>query len=78
MYDETLGVRKPHHFIRVNLELKHDMGLWLTTLQEFNVRVYFSEPEWSSNLALELFTDSAGAGNLGCAAYFQGKWCYFP
>ena len=58
--------------------MKRDMGLCLTFLEEFNGRVYFSEAEWSSNLVLDLFTDSAGAGNLGCGAYFQGEWCYFP
>ena len=72
MHDATLGVRKPHHFIRVDQEMKQDIGLWLKLLHEFNGRVYmyFSEAEWSSNLVLELFTDSAGAGNLGCGAYF--------
>ena len=34
--------------------------------------------EWSSNLVLDLFTDSAGVGNHGCGAYFQGVWWYFP
>ena len=30
MHDATLGVCKPHHFIRVSQEMKQDMGLWLT------------------------------------------------
>ena len=77
MHDATLGVRKPHHFVRVNQEMKQDMGLWLTFLEEFNGRVYFSEVEWSSNLVLDLFTDSAGAGNFGCGAYFQGNGAIF-
>ena len=77
MHDATLEIRKPHHFIRVNQEMKQDMGLWLTLWHEFSGRVYFSEAVWSSNLVLELFTDIAGAGNFGCGAYFQGDWCYF-
>ena len=78
MHDATLEIPKPHHFIRVNQEMKQDMGLWLTLWHAFSGRVYFSEAEWSSNLVLELFTDIAGAGNFGCGAYFQGDWCYFP
>ena len=56
MHDAMLGVRKPHHFIRVNQEMKQDMGLWLTFLEEFNGRVYFNEAECSSNLVFDLFT----------------------
>ena len=29
-------------------------------------------------IVLDLFTDSAGAGNLGCGAYFQGNGAIFP
>lgn len=53
------------------------MQLWLNFLHDFNGKVYFSEAEWSSNLTLDLFTDSAGSQDLGCGAYFQGEWCSF-
>lgn len=52
------------------------MQLWLNFLHDLNGKVYFSEAEWSSNLTLDLFTDSAGSQDLGCGAYFQGEWCY--
>lgn len=77
MHNATIGIINPHHFIRLNQEMKDDMQLWLKYLQDFNGKVYFSEAEWSSNLILDLFTDSAGAQDLGCGAYFQGEWCYF-
>lgn len=78
MHNATIGIINPHHFIRLKQEMKDDMHLWLNFfLQDFNGKVYFSEAEWSSNLILVLFTDSAGAQDLGFVAYFQGEWCYF-
>lgn len=76
MHNATIDIINPHHFIRLKQEMKDDMHLLLNVLQDFNGKVYFSELEWSSYLILDLFTDNAGAQDLGCGAYFQGEWCY--
>lgn len=61
MHNATIGIINPHHFIRLKQEMKDDMQLWLNFLHDFNGKVYFSEADWSSNLTLDLFTDSAGS-----------------
>ena len=78
--DSTVGIRKPHHFIRVTCtkSIEDDLATWVIFLESFNGVCYFKETDWSSSDSLQLFTDSAGGKNLGCGAYFQGHWVFFP
>ena len=69
-YDATIGIKKPHHFIRITKPLKADLQLWIHFLESFNGVCFFKDLIWSENDALELFTDSAGGISLGCGAYF--------
>ena len=48
--------------------------VWLKYLDNFNGKCYLPGKLWRSNDTLELFTDSAGNINLGCAAYLSGHW----
>ena len=36
--------------------------------------MFFPERVWLSNDVLQMFTDSSGIQNLGCGAFFDGKW----
>ena len=55
-YDLTVKAKKPHHFIKLNSEVKEDMKVWLSFLESFNGKAYFPESEWSDNEILELYT----------------------
>ncbi|KAJ8303595.1 hypothetical protein KUTeg_019991 [Tegillarca granosa] len=58
--------------------LRSDIQMWLQFLAYFNGSVYFPEKDWTSSDVVELFTDSAGSVNMGCGAYFAGRWAFFP
>ena len=66
-YDLTVKAKKPHHFIKLNSEVKEDM----------NGKAYFLESEWSDNETLELYTDSAGSGTMGGSGFFSKEWAFF-
>lgn len=77
-YDLTVKAKKPYHFIKISLEVKEDMRIWLYFLHNFNGKVFFPESVWSSNDTLQLWTDSSGSEKCGGAAYFNGAWLFFP
>ena len=77
-YDAMCGGFKPHHHIRLTVGLKSDLKMWLLFLRGFNGVTYIAETEWQDSSVLELFTDSAGSHQLGCGAYFQGRWFFLP
>lgn len=77
-YDAMCGLFKPFHHVRVTLPMKEDICLWLSFLKNFNGYCSFPELDWSDNETLELYTDSAGSPNLGCAAVFGSSWVFYP
>ena len=78
-YDLIAAVnnKKPHYMVRINQEVKADVQMWLQFLIEFNGQCYIPEKTWLSNDTLEMFTDSSGNPELGCGAYFCGRWAQF-
>ena len=76
-YEGMSHAKKPHHFIRKSFGMEQDAKIWLLFLENFNGTCTFSENQWVQNDDLELFTDSAGSRQLGCGAYYQGKWVSF-
>ena len=54
------------------------MRMWLMFLECFNGSVYCPESPWLDNDQPQLFTDSAGGSQLGCAAIFGTLWTFFP
>ncbi|XP_052695666.1 uncharacterized protein LOC128174070 [Crassostrea angulata] len=76
-YDAMSGASEAHHHIRLLSELKDDLHMWAIFLEKFNGISYFPSREWISSDVLELFTDSTGNAELGCGAYFQGRWAFF-
>lgn len=76
MYDAFRGVFKPHHHIRLSVGIKSDLKMWLVFLDHFNGVAYFPDTVWEDSSILQLFTDSAGSGHLGCGGYFKGSWFF--
>ena len=74
LIDLTIGIKSPHHFIRLNKEVKKDLNLWLSFLANFNGRSFFIDDKWLSSNNLNLFSDASGA--LGFGAIFGKNWWY--
>jgi len=74
LIDLTIGVRSPHHLIRLNKSVKADLQLWLSFLSQYNGRTFFVDEHWLNSDKLNLFTDASGA--LGFGAICNTHWCY--
>ena len=72
LIDLTLGVKKPHHRIRLGVGAKADLQAWLLFLESFNGYSMFLDPLWWNSPDVELFTDAAMS--IGYGAFFNGKW----
>ena len=68
----TVGLKQPHHKVRLSQGAKLDLVMWLSFLQHYNGLTPFLRENWDSNVAIELFTDAAAS--IGYGAYFQGRW----
>lgn len=74
LIDSTVGVKRPHHKIRVSKNMKKDLALWLQFLESYNGVTLITDPAWVTNDTLQLFTDSAGGSLGGFGIYFKGHW----
>ncbi|VDI62543.1 Hypothetical predicted protein [Mytilus galloprovincialis] len=63
--------------VRINIDPREDAKIWLIFLEHFNGDCYLSENTWITNETLHLYTDSCGNSDLGCGAYFDGKWAQY-
>ncbi|KAK3097250.1 hypothetical protein FSP39_008066 [Pinctada imbricata] len=73
-YDSLSSASKPFHRIRITRELKEDIEIWLTFLENYNGSTPFPDPLWVPNNALCLASDSAGS--FGCGVIFKNLWAY--
>ena len=76
--DAMCGVKKQSHHIRVSVEMKEDINMWLYFLDRFNGTCYFDKKIWLTNKQLNLYTDSAGKPNCGAGVFYSGHWVFFP
>lgn len=70
----SVNNKKPHYFVGINKEAKKDVQVWLDFLEHFNGIYFIPDDCW---FTLELYTDSSGNSQLGCGAYFRGRWAQF-
>jgi len=48
-YDAMRGICRPGHFIRVSVEMKEDILMWLSFIERFNGSCSFGKNIWLSN-----------------------------
>ena len=77
LYDAMRGVCRPEHLIRVSVEMKEDILMWLSFIERVNGSFSFVKNIWLSNREITLYTDSAGNPELVCGVYFSGRWTFF-
>ena len=70
----TMGVKKPHHYIRLTSETRKDLRLWESFLESFNGKSFFLEQNWSSSHSLCFYTDAAQS--CGYGIIFGTQWVY--
>ena len=77
LIDLTVGVRLPHHHVRISQSVRSDITLWLQFLESFNNKSIFLHKEWVDANSLRLLTDASGSigygGTLG-SKWFAGLW----
>ena len=61
----TIGIKKPHYFIRLNTEVKKDWRIWQTFLDSFNGNSFFLDEGWSSSYSLCFHTDAVQSKGYG-------------
>ena len=75
MYDLTKRVQKPHHFLRLNREVKSDLEMWLQFLSNFNGTTIIRTPSFADSDTLHMFSD---ASKQGFGATFGTHWIHGP
>ena len=74
LIDLTKGIKRPTHHIRLTVDAKNDVLVWLQFLDSFNGKSFFLTDVWETSNTLELYTDSAGSRGYG--AVFGTHWLY--
>lgn len=76
LIDATVGIKKPHHKIRVKRSMRADLCLWQEFLLNYNGVTVMPDLLWTDNDTLELYTDSAGGVGRGFGIFFRGHWAH--
>jgi hypothetical protein len=71
MHDATIGVKKPHHFVRITHGIRHDLTLWHAFLSNYNGVTIISRPPVSDSVSLHLYSD---ASKQAFGATFASRW----
>ena len=74
LIDLTKGIKRPTHHIRLTVDAKNDVLVWLQFLDSFNGKSFFLSDVWETSNTLELYRDSAGSRGYG--AVFGKHWLY--
>ena len=73
LHDITIGIKKPHHFIRLNRATKSDLHMWLQFLTHYNGRSILYPPSTSNSAALHFYSD---ASKTGYGAAYGTDWIH--
>lgn len=74
LIDRTMGVKKPHHKIKLTKEARADIAAWKLFIEHFNGSSILMHEAWLSSDKIRLYTDAAGS--KGFAAVLGSRWCY--
>ena len=73
-----MGVKQPYHYIKISAEMKSDLTMWKTFVENFNGKSMFLQDRFLTSDVLSLYTDAAAS--LGYGAIYSSYWFYgkFP
>ena len=72
LYDLSIGLSKPYHHVKLTCDVKEDLLVWKSFLENYNGRTFFLDYVWLSNTYLNLYTDAAST--IGFGAVFDKRW----
>ena len=72
----TIGVKKPHFFVKLTSAAKEDLRVWQHFLHAYNGVSLYKEEMFLSEKVCHFFTDSSKT--LGCGACFGTRWFSLP
>ena len=77
LYNSFSPLMKPHYHVNISAEIKEDLRIWLSFLEQPTVysRPFIDFTEILTAEDLDLFTDASGKG--GCGAIFGSHWFKF-
>ena len=77
LYDLTIGVKKPFHYIRLNKDVKHDLLMWESFLLCYNGVTIIRQPSLADSHYLNFTSD---ASKMGYGGTFGSNWIegYWP
>ena len=62
LIDRTMGIQKPHYFIRLRSEELEDIKIWIEFLKSYNGITILRKPSTASSKTVNLYTDASAAG----------------
>ena len=71
MIDTVNHMKRPHHHVRINAQLRADLNWWTEFLGVFNIKTFFADSE---PVPTEEF--STDACPISGGEFFQGDWFY--
>jgi len=77
LYDATIGISKPFHYLRLSADMKQDLTIWATFLQHYNGISFISEKDTFTSSDNHIYSDSS---SIGYGATFSDEYIYgsFP
>ena len=69
-----MSVKKLHHHISPNREVREDIQWWRHVLLQWNGVSIFPDSEWTCHSTMELYRDASAT--IGYGAVFGRKWFY--
>ena len=77
LHDLTIGIQKPHYFIRLNKDTKDDLQMWLKFLSFYNGITMIRPLQIVDSNSLHMFSD---ASKVGFGATYGTQWiqCRWP
>ena len=76
MYNATIGITKPYHYIRITKQIKEDLLLWKEFLDKYNGITIIKPREKVDSISLHMFSDSCKTGYGGTFGnwFIQGSF----
>ena len=77
LYDSIIGVKKPHHYVRITKSMKYDLEIWKQFLCHFNGKTILGKKSLVTSDMFNFFSDSS---KIGYGAVFGKNFIYgsFP
>ena len=76
LHNLTIGIKKPHFYLRLTKQVQHDLQMWSTFLRQHNGITILRPPSVVHSTQINLCADSSktGFGATYGRAWIQGTW----